>query len=215
MTLSPDYQRDWTRYFDCTADKPPRDTLLRALDALGDVHNRTALDIACGVGRDSIEMLRRGMRVIATDFQPEAIERLRACAGPESSHRLATVTCAMEDIPTTGDLRHSYTLINASFALPFCHESRFGALWDFIKCSLIPGGVFAGQLFGDRDQWASINPGRHLSSHRVKSLLADFRTVHFEEVEKDGDDAMGGTKHHHVYHIVAMKPVHPAKEFVT
>jgi SAM-dependent methyltransferase len=215
MTISQQYQRDWQRYFDCTADKPPRDTLLRALAAFGDLSGRTALDIACGVGRDSIEMLRRGMSVTATDIHPDALHRLRVAAGPDSAHRLITVECPMEDIATTPSLRHAYAVINASFALPFCHESRFASLWDFITNSLQPGGVFAGQLFGERDDWAAINPQRHMSLGRVKSLLGDFRTVHFEEVEKDGDDAMGGTKHHHVYHIVAMKPVRSEKETVT
>jgi len=140
MTISQQYQRDWQRYFDCTADKPPRDTLLRALAAFGDLSGRTALDIACGVGRDSIEMLRRGMSVTATDIHPDALHRLRVAAGPDSAHRLITVECPMEDIATTPS---------------------------------------------------------------------------FEEDEKDGDDAMGGTKHHHVYHIVAMKPVRSEKETVT
>jgi hypothetical protein len=40
----------------------------------------------------------------------------------------------------------------------------------------------------------------------VLELLAPFEIVQLEEVEKDGSDAMGGTKHHHLFHIVARRP---------
>jgi len=224
-TLTADYQRDWPAYFDSVRNQPPRDTLLRAADGfvgrpLPDAaafpvdsmfrigpspRLHTALDLACGEGRDTRELLRRGdWRVLAVDNSPEGLRRLAASCPDEP--RLAVLLCPMERVPET--LSHSaatFDLINASFALPFCPETSFPTLWRWICDSLRAGGRFAGQLFGDRDEWSSVNPRRHHTRDEVLRLLQGFEIEHFNEVEKEGADAMGGTKHHHVFHIVAKR----------
>ena len=81
----------------------------------------------------------------------------------------------------------------------------FGALWGWIASTLRPAGIFAGQFFGDRDEWASVRPRSHHSRDQVVALLRGFEVVYLEEVEKDGDDAMGGIKHHHVFHVVGRR----------
>ncbi len=73
----------WSRYYEATQGGAPRETLLLALDlfereggAAGG--ERLAVDLGCGQGRDTLELLRRGWRVLAIDAEREAIERLRA-----------------------------------------------------------------------------------------------------------------------------------------
>lgn len=95
--------------------------------------------------------------------------------------------------------------VNASFALPFCEPSAFPAVWSWIVRVLRPGGRFAGQLFGDRDEWQPIRPASHYTRQQAIDMLVDFELEHFEEVEKDGSDAMGGVKHHHLFHIVGRR----------
>lgn len=96
-------------------------------------------------------------------------------------------------------------LINASFALPFCAPDAFPRLWEWILASLAPGGRFAGQIFGDRDSWAPFRPRSHLQRDAAMGLFRGTALEHFEEVEKNGSDAMGSEKHHHLFHIVARK----------
>jgi SAM-dependent methyltransferase len=197
-------QREWPRYYDAV-DGAPRDTLLRALALFeadpAPAEPRCAVDLACGEGRDTAELLRRGWAVTAIDGHPEALERLRARPGVADDPHLSVVQALMEDVEIP-----PADLVVASFALPFCQPQRFDDLWERILRALGPGGRFCGQLFGDRDSWASI-PGRsHHTRPEVGRLLAPLTVEFLEEAEKDGTDALGAPKHWHVFHIVAHRP---------
>jgi hypothetical protein len=217
-TLTPDYQRDWPAYFDAVAGQPARDTCLRALAACAECarmreEDFVAFDLACGEGRDTRAMLASDSRwrVVALDASVEGLSRLRRSLGADGS-RVRVEQVALEEVPARCDAdrslpRHAQ-LVNASFALPFCHEDRFSALWEWIGRMLAgdgerAAGVFAGQFFGDRDEWAAVNQRRHVSRARLLELLAEWHILHLEEVEKEGSDAMGGSKRHHVFHVVA------------
>ncbi len=74
-----DFQRNWTDYYQAVAGRPPRETLLQAL-ARFDIETPAigfSVDLGCGDGRDTVELLRRGWRVLGIDGEGEAIERLR------------------------------------------------------------------------------------------------------------------------------------------
>jgi tellurite methyltransferase len=207
-TISADYQRDWPRYFDAVGALGPRDTLLRALDAFGAVNPASpplAIDIGCGEGRDTRELLARGWRVVAFDSSSDGLARLHASAPAAALPRLSAHQIPFEDAASSPLLPKRAELINASFALPFCDPAAFPALWAWIVRTLAPTGLFAGQLFGDRDEWAPIRPASHLTRAQVDALLAPFDPLHLDEVEKHAGDAMGENKHHHLYHIVARK----------
>jgi SAM-dependent methyltransferase len=215
-TLTSDYQRDWPKYFDAVAQSPPRDTCLRALGVLqqqgtspsaSQTRTLHAIDIACGEGRDTRAILAADSRwhVFATDSSQEGLTRLSRSLSPDDAARVTLTQATMEELAALVPKPHSADLINASFALPFCHPDHFGKLWKWIGQTLTPGGIFAGQLFGDRDEWARVRPQSHFAKREVLDLLDGYEIVFLDEVEKDGDDAMGGLKHHHVYHIVARK----------
>lgn len=217
-TIDASYQRDWPAYFNAVQGLPPRETLARALDQLlrdGFVEasgaDGLALDIGCGEGRDSREILRRlpGVRLLATDASEHGLDLTKGSIPGADSGRARFEACSMENLATqfAGLGRLSRVLlINASFSLPFCEPAAFPALWAWMWATLTPGGYFSGQLFGDRDEWATIDPRRHHSRAGVESLLAGQETLWLDEAEKDGPDGMGGTKHHHVFHVVARKP---------
>lgn len=206
--------RDWNAYFAAVAGKPPRDTLLRALELFdadhGPMHPRApsphALDIGCGDGRDTAELLRRGWSVHAVDSHPAAIlltdQRRRATAMPPRAMPTLIVQLAdMEHVDPTGP----FDLINASFSLPFCQPHAFDRLWRAMLAQLASGGRFAGQLFGDRHSWATI-PGRtHHTLAHARALLAPLHVEHFEEADKPGFDACGDPVHWHVFHFVAQR----------
>jgi tellurite methyltransferase len=215
-TLTADYQRDWPRYFDAVSQGLPRDTCLKALAALKDQGNaptavatRTlhAIDIACGEGRDTRAILAASSKwhVFATDSSREGLERLSRSLSAADLARVTLTQSTMEELAALVPTPRSADLINASFALPFCHPSHFPRLWNWIGETLVPGGIFAGQFFGDRDEWANVRPQSHFTRQQVLGLLDDYEIIHLEEVEKDGDDAMGGLKHHHVFHAVARR----------
>jgi tellurite methyltransferase len=207
------FTRDWPAYFAVMDGKGPRDTTLRALDAFAaegvpdadriaraEVPIPLAVDLGCGEGRDTQEILARGWRCVAIDGH-EAAFRNMAKRGILDHPALDARHEPMEEcaIPACH-------LLNASFSLPFCHPDRFRALWTIIRHAIEPGGRLACQLFGDRDTWAAIPDRSHFTRAEAEALLEGFEVEYFEEDEKDSTDAEGHDKHWHVFHIVARQP---------
>jgi len=195
--------RDWPGYFAVTQGRPPRDTLLEALNRFSSEpadRTRSAVDLGCGEGRDTAELLRRGWKDRAIDGHPEGIQRLVARDDLAYPERLNTQLAAMERVELP-----RCDLLNASFSLPFCQPDHFDALWARIVEAIEPGGRFAGQLFGDRDDWASIEDRSHHTRSQVEALLTPFEVETLKEEERDGQDCTGAGKHWHAFHIVARK----------
>ena len=192
----------WRDYYRKTGDRPPRETLLYALERFGDrPAGRRAVDLGCGTGRDAVELLRRGWSVLAIDSEPDAVAGLRA--RPELPHgaRLETLTARFEDANWP-----EVDLVNASFALPLCPPEAFPRLWARILAPLRPGGRFAGQLYGDRDSWAGREGMTFHTRAEAEALLAPLAVELLREEESDGVTPRGKPKHWHIFHIVARQP---------
>jgi SAM-dependent methyltransferase len=194
---------DWRDYYERTGHRPPRETLLDALakfDAEGAVGR--AVDLGCGGGRDSVEMLRRGWSVLAIDAQASAIETL--LARPELAEFGVTPDTQVSRFEAANWPK--VDLVNSSFALPLCPQPEFLIMWARIYESLAPGGRFSGQLYGDRDQWAGDPTNSHFSRAEVDALLQDYDVEMLREEETDSRTPRGTPKHWHIYHIVARRP---------
>lgn len=194
----------WTEYYQAREGRPPRDTLIRALDLFeGDQGNDTlgfAIDLGCGSGIDSLEMLRRGWRVLAIDQEPESIAKIRPSVPRGMERGLQTRLDSFESITLPGA-----DLINASYSLPFCNPKFFNRLWGQIVSSLRPEGLFAGHFFGERDGWAS-NPIRTFHSYtQLLGLLDGFEIEYLFEEDRDGHTALGKDKHWHIFSVVARR----------
>jgi len=203
MTDNTDRPQDWASYYEKTRERPPRETLLFALDrfdAEAAVEGRFAVDLACGGGRDTIELLRRGWRVLAIDAEPAAIEKLDA----------------RDDLPAGVDLTGQVArfeeaewprcdLVNCSFALPLMAPGDFDAVWRRITGFLNPGGRISCQLYGPRDSWAG-RPGMTFHDRAaIDALLEGLDVEMLREEEDDSTTVRGEDKHWHVFHIVARK----------
>src|SRR3954470_9388364 len=98
----------WAAYYRQLRDRPPRRTLLAALDGFGETPaDALAIDLGCGDGRDIVEILRRGWRVVAVDAEPEALRRL---AARELPGEITPVVARFEDVPLPIGVR----LVNSS-----------------------------------------------------------------------------------------------------
>ncbi|MBR2815240.1 MAG: class I SAM-dependent methyltransferase [Reyranella sp.] len=193
---------DWAAYYQKLRDRPPRRTLLSALDAFGaPPSDALVIDLGCGDGRDAIEMLRRGWRVIAVDSEPEALRQLQERPLPEGSD-LTPVVARLEDVPIPLGVH----LVNSSFAMPLCERADFFRTWARIREALPSGGRFAGQWYGERDSWVG-RPGiTFLDRDEARAHLDGLTLEMFEEEEADGTTPRGNAKHWHIFHIVARKP---------
>ena len=192
---------DWRAYYARTGARPPRETLVRALDGYDETAGPGfAVDLGCGGGRDTVELLRRGWRVLALDAQAAAIEALRSRDDLPATGRLETVVRSFEDAEIPGA-----DLINSSFALPLCRPASFPGLWARIAAALAPGGRFAGQLYGDRDEWFGDSSITFHTRGQAEALFAGFVIEFFREEEDDALTPRGRRKHWHIFHIAARR----------
>jgi len=156
-----------------------------------------AIDLGCGAGRDIVEILRRGWRVVAVDSEPEALRQLEARNLPN----ITPVLARFEEVP----LPLGVHLVNSSFALPLCEPARFHELWRRIVEALPAGGRFSGQWYGPHDSWVGRPGMTFLGRDEAVALLDGFDLEMFEEEETDGTTPRGNPKHWHIFHIVARK----------
>jgi tellurite methyltransferase len=192
---------DWVGYYEEQGEREPRDVLMQALAMFEDDGRRgLAVDLGCGQGFDTAELLRRGWEVVAIDATEEGIRRLRHRIPEGHAARLRTVVSRMEDVDVpTADLLY------ASFSLPYCRPQVFPRLWSDIREAIRPGGRFAGELFGDRDTWASTE--EDMTFFDIASARALFEGMELESfVEEENDDeGWGQMKHWHVFHAIARR----------
>ncbi len=197
------FEPRWTQYYEAVEGRPPRPTLVKALAAYAQDANplpKFAVDLGCGDGRDTVELLNQGWRVLAIDGEQEAIARLRQ---RHDCNRLYLETRVQRFEALT--LPPDVSLINASFCLPFCPPQHFARLWEEIVVALAPGGRFCGQLFGDQDSWAAYIEINHHSREQVQDLLTPLIVEWLEEENHPGKTALGEDKHWHIFNIVARK----------
>ena len=192
-----DADNKFIRYLDAVKGRPPRDTLLLALDKFAEPG--FAVDLGCGDGRDTVEMLRRGWHVLAIDSETEAIRRLQAREDLENRENLTTLCAPMEDAKW-----ESADLVNSSFALPFVPPERFPLFWQRLIDSIREGGRFSGHLLGPNDDWAGTGI-TIVTRSALDAFFAAFEFERLDEEDADGTTGPGASKHWHIFHIVAKK----------
>lgn len=187
----------WHNFFVGTKGISPRPLLVKALSF---VHRRDmALDFGAGALNDSMYLLSEGFRkVTAVDrlsVGAETIDKLPA-------DRFEYVISTFEDFKFPQD---AYDLVNAQYSLPFIYPEAFDDVLKGIISSLKPGGIFAGQLFGDRDEWNGHKRMLFHTRREAEKLLSDLTVLQFVEEEQDRLVAGGKTKHAHIFHFIVRK----------
>lgn len=188
--------RDWSAYFQASLDKPLH-PLWDEIDPLLPPEGR-ALDLGCGVGAGAAHLAERGLSVVAVDQQSEALAQTAARLPTGSDVHLVQSSFQTLDLPP-----ESFDVVVAFFTLFFLDRAEFGAFWPRLVAAIKPGGIFAGQLLGPRDDWA--HECATFTSGEIDSLLAPFTTISREEVQRDGETLAREPKHWHVTHVVAAK----------
>lgn len=207
------WAHDWQGFFDAVRGQPPRETLLRALalfESEPAAEARLALDLGAGSGRDSLELLRRGWRVIAIDASAAGLDELSRAAEHAGLARNLDVRATNYE----GMTLPQADLVNASFSIPHTAPKLFPALWSAVVGAVRPGGRFAGQLFGVHDSWNTRPDGVTRTYHtrgEVERMLAGLEVEYLDEVDRPGKNAHGEPKHWHVFHIVARKGMDPTE----
>ncbi|MEU4236971.1 methyltransferase domain-containing protein [Actinoplanes sp. NPDC026619] len=188
----------WAGYNDAQAGRAVRELCADVIELAGPGAGRTAVDLGCGAGIEAAALLAAGWRVHAVDSAPGTIERVGVHEG---------LTVVEADLATLGGLPAA-GLIYSGYSLQYLAPEGFERLWGMIRDSLRPGGWLAVDLLGDRDEWAGTPGETFLSEGAVRALVDGLDLVRLDEEDAEGP-AYGGTKHWHVFHVVATRPPGP------
>lgn len=190
--------KNWSIYFNKHKQRKSREQTLRAI-LLCKV-KEVALDLGAGNLIESKALLDAGFKkVVAVDNAPEAKEFVKDI----NDNRLEFRSTSFQEVDF---ITNEFDLINAEFALPFFGKEGFEDFFAKIKDSLKVGGVFTGQLFGERDGWNT--PDSDLVFHtknEAMSLLRGLQIIEFVEEEKDSSTVSGVAKHWHIFRFIAKR----------
>jgi len=197
-TLSTVNEDRWVGYYEANKGRPVRPLLTDALARI-DGPPGVALDVGCGDGTETVALLAAGWTVHAVDSSPDGVART-TYRGRAHADRLTTYVRRLEDFePPTADLVYS------GWTLPFCAPGSFDALWARLRAALRPGGLFAVNLFGVRDDWSS-EPGMTFCTLEQAQAMADgLVDLTVSETETDGQ-SFSGPKHWHEIVILGRQP---------
>lgn len=191
-------EHDWSEYYERTSARSPRKLLIDAIERLPEPG--FAIDLGCGAGVETLELLRRGWRVLAIDGEAAAADHLMGLVPDGHRERIETETASFDEMRLP-----EADLIWSGLALPFCPPDRFDRVWASIIDALRPSGRIACDLWGPRHAW-SARPGMtFLSKDRVQQLLASLTVEMLVEEDEERPTVFEGNQHWHAFSIIARR----------
>ncbi|MFA4954947.1 MAG: class I SAM-dependent methyltransferase [Patescibacteria group bacterium] len=184
---------DWSEFYAITQHASPSALLFKALGYVQ--HRGRAIDIGGGALKDTRYLLEQGFEVTVIDKEELMAQVARAI----HSVKLHFVITAFVDFDFP---KNTFDLASAMFALPFNPPDTFEAVIQKIKASLVPGGIFCGQLFGAHDEWSSNPDMTFHTKEQAEKLFSDLKIIELAEEERDGKLANGTPKHWHVFNFI-------------
>jgi len=159
-----------------------------------------AVELGCGSGTDTIKLVESGWIVYAVDTTPDGFANILSKLPEDKRGCVECVKASFEEmtIPPAD-------LIYSVFSIPFCKPERFDAFWDRMTSAIRPGGRFAGNLFGVKDEWAYMTDATFLEKEHIEKLFDGFEIEHFREQYSVGPAVLTPTKLWHLFDIVARK----------
>lgn len=132
----------WSEYHKKTISKSPSLILKKFFD-MGlddDINPKTAIDLGCGSGNDTVYLIKHNYSVVAVDKEKNVIEIIK--------NRILENSKLDFIIDMFGGVKLSKTnLIVANFSIPFCHPKYFSRFCKEITDNINLGGYFCRKFF--------------------------------------------------------------------
>lgn len=191
---------DWKAFIERRKDQPPRPLLVRAVGFVQAVDH--AVDLGSGAMNDVRFLLAKGFKHVAAIDEILMANEVAATLPP---HRFDYIKSSFEDFDFP---REGYDLVNAQNSLSFIAPDQFDRVFGSILLSLKKGGVFAGQLVGNQDDWAPRRPDMTFcTAEQTEQRFAELDVVEFDEGAEDLVLADGSIKHRHFIRFIVQRPV--------
>lgn len=187
----------WKDYFDKTKENPPRKLLMQAVGLVTQKDN--ALDMGSGALNDSRYLIEQKFEHV-TAVDKALVAQEVADSFPKDVFEYVQSSFEEFNFP-----KDTFDLVNAQYALPFIKPEEFSRVFSAIKNSLRERGIFTGQLFGDRDEWAGNYNMNFHTKGEAEVLFNGMQILNFEEEEKEAPTARADMKHWHVFHFIVQK----------
>ena len=186
------FDDDWLTLID-QRSTPERNTaeVDFVVDALELRGGERVLDLACGIGRHSVELAHRGMRVTGLDLSAPSLERARAAAA-RAGVEVEFLQGDMRRLPWKSEFDAAVNLFS-SFGY-FETEAQDQLVLGGVAQALRPGGRFlleTAHVFGIAQQfrarwWDELPEGALMTEHREFDLLRGRNDVSWTFVGADG-----------------------------
>ena len=192
----------WSGFHRGSLGRPARELLRRTLGCF-DLERRppgVAVDLGCGSGAETLDLLRRGWQVHAVDADANGIAMLKESVPPTVQPLLHTHVGSFEafEFPRC-DLGW------AGFSLPYFAAVQWLPLWSRIVTVLNVNARFAGDIFGDKHAWAVEPQVQVLTESALRRQLEGLIVEAFDI--KDGLRPSGGElTRWNAFGIAARKP---------
>jgi len=144
--------------------------------------NKSALDIACGAGRDSVYMAMQGWQVTAVDYLPSALKKASDLA-MRCKQSINTLLLDLEKTELENEwvkLRHADQLYGCVIVVRYLHRANLSLIRDIIDI----GGFIVYQTFmrGCEKFGRPKNPKFLLEQGELAETFSDFNIL-VDEIE--------------------------------
>ena len=156
---------------------------------------KTAIDVGCGAGNDTIFLLNKGFKVTAIDNELQVEELLKDRVEDTSNLEIIIDDFSRIIIPKAD-------LIFSNFSLFFV-KNNFKSLMEKILENINKNGFFAGNFLGEDDDWKKSKT--LLKKDELLSYFSKYKIMYFSEEKYYKDTITKKQKFWHVYTIIAQK----------